>query len=360
MKRTQKQPVNLSVTRLFDKVAKHCKSKRARMVLKHIMKKPEMAMLTSLPGAISHYVDEGQSTVNILVYQARSKDIIDHGRWIVLLAYLVNNTDMKINVWLNPAKDIDDDITELRQVIDFIIDNYHQNKVKTHLVQGCFSELVEHIGMDKLDIVFNHNAAVDDHNSPESRACLHNCIRSGVRYVIADHTPINLLFKMAIFEIWGVSSRDTIYKNPYFVAVKKGVSSQYRFMGFTVSLDTLVDEPSQVDDYTKGVLENMASAILDCSNVGESLMAVPYEENGVIRVFEGLEFNPETSIAVGTNSGDRVRIKLPDVSDFPTEAYETDISLDVAKVSWALILYSRFSKELQRLKRTHSQNLQAV
>lgn len=349
MKRNQTSPVNLAVTRLLDRVSKECKSKRARLVLKHIMKKPEMAMLTSMPGAIANYLDGNQESVNILIFQARKKDIIDHGRWLTLLAYLLENTSLKINVWLNPSKDIDDDVTNLRPVIDFIIDNYHQHKIKTHLVRGEFAELVEHIGLENLDLIYNHNPSVEDHNTLESRTCLHDCIRAGVRYVIADPTPVNLLFKMVMFEIWGVSTRDSIYQNPYFVPLKKGVSSQYRYMGFVISLDTLLDEPSQIDDYTRSTLEDMASALLECTNVGESLMKVPYIDDQVVQVFEGLQFNPSTSVALCTNSGDRVRIKIPDVADFPMESDLTDISLDVARVAWALVLYSRFTKEYKRL-----------
>lgn len=345
MKRTHKQPINLSVTRLFDQVARHCKSKRAKIVLKHIVKKPEMAMLSSMAGAMANYVDASQDEVNILLYQARKNDIFDHGRWLVLLAYLVNNTNLKINVWLNPAKDVEDDTTNLRPVIDFIVDNFHQGKVKTHVVQGEFKELVNDIGLDKLDLIYNHNPTVEDHNTIESRDCLHECIRQGIRYVVSDATPINLLFKLAIFEIWGISTSDSIYRNPYFVPVQKGISTQYRYMGYAISLDTLVDDEALVDTHTRRILDMMADALIQCSNIGESLAKAPYINDGVVQIFDGTQYEPDTSIVTCTNSGDKVRLKVTDIAPFPMEAPTTEISLEVARVSWALVLYSRYLSE---------------
>jgi hypothetical protein len=136
MKRTHKKPHNISVIKLFDDVARHCKSKRAKVVLKNITKRPEMALLTSMAGVLSNYLDAEQETVNILIYQSKNKDIIDHGRWLVLIAYLLKNTNVSINVWLNPMNDSEDDVTNLRPLVDFIIDNFHQGKVKTGVFQG--------------------------------------------------------------------------------------------------------------------------------------------------------------------------------------------------------------------------------
>lgn len=359
MKRTQPKPSNTAVIKLFDKVSSHCKSKRVKAVLKHIVKKPEIAMLTSLPGVISHYLDASQATVNILIYQSKKKDIIDHGRWLVLLAYLMDNTDLNINVWINPAQDTEDDVTDLRAVIDFIIDNFHQNKVKTHLVKGTFEELVEHIGMDKLDLIYNHNPTVEDHNTQESISCLHQCIGNGVRYVISDPTPMNLMFKMSIFEIWGVSSRDSVHRNPYYVPIKKGISSQYRYMGYAVSLDTIIDDiPETIDNDTYRILESMADTLVQCANIGEDLTVIPEQREDTINVFGDVHYNVKTSTFTCGHSGDVVSLKLTDVPDFPQEPLSTELSLDVARVSWALLVYAQYSAQFQRhLKRP---NLVAV
>jgi hypothetical protein len=351
MKRTHKKEHNISVIKLFDDVAKHCKSKRAKVVLKNIIKRPEMALLTSMSGVLSHYLDVKQDEVNILVYQAKNKDIIDHGRWLVLIAYLLKNPDLSINVWLNPVNDSEDDVTNLRPLVDFIIDNFHQGKVKTHLVKGSFKELVHHIGMDKLDLIYNHNPTIQDHNTFESRECLHQCIKNGVRYVIAESTPVTLLFKLAIFEVWGISTSDGIYNNPYFVTLQKGVSSQYRYMGHAISLDTVIDEqPELIDADTHSLLDTMANSIIQCVNVGENLHQTPKKAGSIVNIFSNAEFNTHTNVFKCSHSGDTVTIKLDDVADFPSEALTTEISLDVARVSWGLVIYARYLTELSRVK----------
>lgn len=351
MKRTHKKPHNISVIKLFDDVARHCKSKRAKVVLKNITKRPEMALLTSMAGVLSNYLDAEQETVNILIYQSKNKDIIDHGRWLVLIAYLLKNTNVSINVWLNPMNDSEDDVTNLRPLVDFIIDNFHQGKVKTHLVKGSFKELVDLIGMDKLDLIYNHNPTIEDHNTHESRECLHNCIKHGIRYVIADSTPVTLMFKLAIFELWGISTTDGIYNNPYYVTLQKGVSAQYRYMGHAISLDTIIDErPELIDSDTHRMLDSMANSIIQCVNVGENLHQIPQMIEDSVKVFNNAEFTPETGMFKCSHSGDTISMKLDDVADFPREPLSTEISLDVARVSWGLVIYARYLNEFSRFK----------
>jgi hypothetical protein len=75
------------------------------------------------------------------------------------------------------------------------------------------------------------------------------------------------------------------------------------------------------------------------------LAKAPYINDGVVQIFDGTQYEPDTSIVTCTNSGDKVRLKVTDIAPFPMEAPTTEISLEVARVSWALVLYSRYLSE---------------
>ena len=351
MKRTHNQPVNLAVTRLFDKVKESCQSRRARMAFKQIVKKPEMAVHTSMAGAIAHYLPEYAEEVNILIYQAKKHDVIDHGQWLSLIAYIVNKPNLTLNIWINAAKNVEDNVTPLRPVIDYINDTNHAKRINTHMVEGSFTDIVNEIGLDKLDVVYNHNPTAYDHDTVESQQTLKECIEYGVRYCIADSTLISLYFKLAIFEIWGVTTTDTVYKNPYFVALQNGMSNQYRYMGFVISLDTFQDNGVVIDDHTRGQLTSVAPALLNCMNIGAPLNTLPSQDpvTGKVTAFDIITYEPDTQVVECNDAGDRVRLKLTDVPTFPNDEAAIECELTVARTLWSLMLYARYLAEFESL-----------
>lgn len=352
MKRTHIQKKNDKLIALIDAMQNTCTSKRARLSFKYIMKEaPEIAMCTTMSGAILPYISAKESPINVVWYNAKQNEILDHGRWILTLAYMLKSHNQKLNLYIKPYATAEDKLTPIRALLDYIIDNHHHKQIHTTILQGEFHEVIEYVGIDNIDVVFNHNPTIDDHNNHDARSALHSIVKAQIPYVISDITPVSMYFKAAFFSAWGVSSTCSMQKNQYPVTVKKEGVGVYNYMGYMLNLNTLLDDANNISQSEAADLNVLANALMKQLKYRDRLVKFPSidDENNIISAFKSFEYSQKTNVAKCDMTGDTYRVSVVPPSQYPSIADAVnETEHKIKTILWSLSLFSQYESNLEK------------
>jgi hypothetical protein len=311
--------------KLLLSIAREVKSKRLRAAIKTLANRADPSAFCALPGLVAPYLSTtGDEAVNIVYYHSKENEIWDHGLWFALLPYMLDNMNISINLYIIPCKNSKEQMTDYRTMLDYLIENELQGRVKTYVVNQSFCELVNELGTDNISAIINNNPSIDDHNNPDDLRALHNVVDKKVPYIVSDMSPVVLYYKLSMFNHWGLATSNVeVSKNAYFVPVSRSVSGTHRFAGYSVNLNTVINEPQLLSSLQRTSLDQYAGALLECLNLGEPLVNVPcVNDDQTVKVFECFSYNPEKQTTTCSHTGDIITVTNKAVPQLPQQGCE--------------------------------------
>lgn len=347
--KNRKPQFNPNTLELLKSVQDQCDSKRVKSTLRAMSKATDCSLYTSLPGLISNFVQIDTETVNILVVNASEKDIIDHGKWVALLGYLLKNKSLNINLWIIPKKNTQGEVTKGRPVIDYLIDKDYKGVINTHLVAGDIDTVIAEIGLEHINLIINDNPDIDDHNTPESLGALNAIVDKGIPYVIADISPIVLNFKLNIFNAWGFTATDQMEFNKYSLAVRNNISASHRHMGYAYVINAHYSSSQLIDKAEKQHFNQLAASVVSCLNVGEPMKRLPsiidlHASQESFNLLEWFAINQAKKTLSCRHSGDKVTIQFDSLPECPIskDVHEPTNAQNAELTLWIMTLYQMY------------------
>ena len=118
MSKSKSQPF---AAHFFKELSGSLSSARVRGLAKQVVKTSDLSVLLAIPYAISQHIAPKQRKLNILIDQVATKEIIDHGRWLALIPFIVKR-DIELNITIINDEAIESQQSHHRPFIDYLIE----------------------------------------------------------------------------------------------------------------------------------------------------------------------------------------------------------------------------------------------
>jgi hypothetical protein len=337
---------------LFSLLQDNISQKGVKKRLKLAFKKIKLDFHLTMPVLVALALNEtckdknfADNKIKVLVHQLQNHDCIDHLRWVSLVPFLLGRPELTIEVVGVSSKEIKDNVSNARAVIDYFIANEPSAQgFKSMLLEGDIESLEE---LNAFDLIINNNASPQDLFKLTQSSLMKGIVDASIPYVLADFTQGGLLNNYNLFRNNGFSSSSDIFVNKHCSKFQPQMTStEFGHGKFLLSIDATVDYEGKL---TQMDFANYLSAIksrldhgdrLDSSGIAKTLSEFE------VQLFPGVILNTQSAIVKVNHFGDHYSLDIdPKLAITPTETEALDNKAD--RLLWALSIYEGLISKIQ-------------
>lgn len=205
---------------LISGIASHLKNKGAKKRLSKVIKKIKLEFHLTMPVVIALALNEtckaklsSQPKIKILIHQLTTHDCIDHLRWAALVPALLGKPELEIEVVGINTTPIQDNISNARVLIDYIID---KEELGSSFKSSLYEADIHHVeDLTTYDLIINNNASpVDLFKLSESNAML-AIVDNEIPYVLGDFSQGTILNNYNLLRNNGFACKGNLIENQF-------------------------------------------------------------------------------------------------------------------------------------------------
>lgn len=334
----------------FKELTANIRSGRVRGFSKHFVKQNDLSFLLALPHAVSQYIDPQTSGIHVVVDQVAANEILDHGRWMALIPFILNRPDMDVKVTILNDKPIESQQTQARHLIDYLIEKEHTGSFVSEVYQGSITDLDE---LDDIDVYFSVSPKKQYLNQTSVQQVLQRLVQSRTKVVIGDIDRTALLFTLGVYNQFSIASHIPILKNKAGLSFKAHMSKSLSHIGVTLELDTYDPHVRLVNglQYSEDDIYQASLHLTRIINYGDSLRNAPvYPFPLPVHFFDSVIIDFSTKDVQFSYEGDHYRFVMPHLHDFECDQfYDQDLNHIAQLYLYAIHIHRAVYNEFKRL-----------
>ena len=328
-------------------------TKRARVMTKQLLKTADFSFYLAQPYLASQYILERTQSVHILLDQPAANELLDHGRWFVLLPFILNKPDMDVKVTILRNEPLHSEQSRFRAFVDYMVEYEHTGSFTTEVFEGSIGDMDE-TTLATIDLYLTPSPSKLYLADQENQRALQSLVASDKSTVVlSDIDRTALLFSLGAFNIFDIGTYQDIQHNPAGLKVQTQLSKELKHAGVSIELDTLNANVRLVNDFLPSFddLYNASLHLTRLIHFGDSLRKLPtYPFSSPTHMYDSVVMDTRTGDVQYAIDGNQYRFSMKSLPTFYTDHFHTeDLNHQAQLYVYATIINYYVFDEYKRL-----------
>lgn len=337
----------------IKELASGLSTKRARVMTKQLLKAADFSFYFAQPYLASQYVSQEAKSIHILLDQPAANELLDHGRWFVLLPFILKQPNLDVKVTILRNEPLVSEQSRFRPFVDYMIEYEHGGSFSSEIFEGSIGEMDED-ALASVDLYLTPSPSKRYLANPENQRALQWLVASDTATVVlADIDRTALLFSLGAFNMFNVGTYQDIKKNPAGLNVQAHLSKELKHAGVSLKLDTLNSNVRLVNDFIP-TFDQIYDASLHLTRLihfGDSLRKLPtYPFPSPTHMYDSVVMDPKTGDVQYCVDGNQYRFVMTSLPSFFTDHFcVDDLNHQAQLCVYATIVNLAVFEEFKRL-----------